>query len=77
MFKHCEQREKSGLLEEKIQVNIKFKSWVCSSVILSKNVLQIVEKSLTMSWEALERRGFRTQGLGKNGGVVKNSYRAP
>lgn len=77
MFKHCKQREKSGLLEEKLQVNIKFKSWVCSSVILSKNVLQIVEKSLTMNWEALERRGFRTQGLGKNGGVVQEFIQSP
>lgn len=77
MFKHCKQREKSGLLEENLQVNIKFKSWVCSSVILSKNVLQIVEKSLTMSWEALERRSFRTQGLGKSGGVVQEFIQSP
>ena len=77
MFKHCKQREKSGLLEENLQVNIKCKSWVCSSVILSKNVLHIVEKSLTMSWEALERRSFRTQGLGKNGGVVQEFIQSP
>lgn len=49
----------------------------CSLLILSKNVLQIVEKSLTMNWEALERRGFITQGLGKNGGVVQELIQSP
>lgn len=35
------------------------------------------KKSLTVRWEALERRGFRTQGLGKNGGIIQEFIQSP
>ena len=44
---------------------------------LSKNVLQISERSLNMGWEAQEERGFGTQELGKNGGIVEECIQIP